>query len=153
MAAKSRKRKVRKTQTVTAGTVIHFEEPSSDRKPKPGMAKVVVQEYNPVSGFAEFLRNHAIIGLSIGFIIGNQMASFVKILVDNFIDPLTKLFFGTAISRQTVTVHFQDRATSFGWGIVVYNMIIIVFLLVIIYAAIKFFSLDKLDKPLEKEKK
>jgi large-conductance mechanosensitive channel len=153
MAARNRKRRTNKTQVVTAGTTIHFEEPASDRKEKPGVAKVIVQEMNPVDDFTDFLRKHAIVGLSIAFIIGNQMASFVKVLVENFIDPLTKLLFGTALSQRTFTMHFQDRAVNFGWGIVFYNIIIIMLLLVVIFAVIKIFSLDKLDPKKEDEKK
>jgi large-conductance mechanosensitive channel len=150
--ARSRKRRTQKTQTVTAGTTIKFEEPKSGRGKQP-VAKVVVQEMNPVTGFVDFLREHAIVGLSIGFIIGTQMATFVKVLVQNFIDPLTKLLFGTALSKRSFTLHFHGREANFGWGELVYNLLIIILLLIFIYAAIKIFNLDKFDKPKDEKDK
>lgn len=156
MAAKNRKRRPLKptnAQAVTTGTTIRMEEPSSERKPKPSKTMVVVQEMNPADGFTDWLRNHAIVGLSIGFIIGNLMAGFVRILVDNLVDPLTKLFFGTALSNQIFVVNFGKRSATFGWGIVVYNLIIILFVIFILFLAFKFLSLDKLDKPKDEDKK
>ena len=150
--ARSRKRRTQKTQVVTAGTTIKFEEPKSERGKEP-VARVVVQEMNPVTGFVDFLREHAIIGLSIGFIIGTQMAAFVKAFVESFIDPLTKLLFGTALSQRTFTLEFHGRVAKFGWGNLVYNLIIIVLLLVSIYLAIKIFNLDKFDKPKKDDEK
>jgi large-conductance mechanosensitive channel len=151
MAAKPRQRKPTTSQTVTTGTTIRIETPKSKRQPKTPVAKVVVQELSPVGGFVDFLREHAIVGLSSGFIIGTQMAAFVKILVENFIDPLTKLLFGTALSQRTFTLQFHHRLANFGWGVVVYNLLIILLLLIFIYATIKFFSLEELDKPKEKK--
>jgi large-conductance mechanosensitive channel len=156
MATKRKRAKPSLTHTVTTGSTIRIEQPSSERG-KPGPATVIIQEVqeaNPAKGFVEFLRKHAIVGLSIGFIIGNQMSAFVKILVENVIDPMTKLFFGTALSQRTLTLHFRDEMARFGWGVVVYNLIIILLLLLVIYAAVKFFALDKLDKKEEdKDKK
>lgn len=153
MATRKRKRssKAGKTHVVSAGTTIRFEEPKSDRSKEP-VAKVVVQEINPVSGFTDFLRDHAIIGLSIGFIIGNQMAAFVKVLVESFIDPLTKLLFGTALSQRTFTMEFHGRMVNFAWGNAVYNLIIIILLLIFIYVTYRLLNLDRLSKEEDSKK-
>jgi large-conductance mechanosensitive channel len=150
--ARARQRRTSQTHVVTAGTTIKFEQPKSGRS-KDGVAKIVVQEINPVSGFVDFLREHAIVGLSIGFILGTQMAAFVKVLVESFIDPLTKLMFGMALSKRTFTLEFHGRVAKFGWGNVAYNLLIILLLLFFIYAIIKLLKLDKFDKPAEKDKK
>jgi large-conductance mechanosensitive channel len=151
MAARSRKRKSTNPKKLAAGTIITFEEPKSGRKPKPSTAKVVVQEINPVTGFVDFLRTHAIVGLSIGFIIGNQMSAFVKVIVTNFIDPLSQLLFGKALSLRTFTLHFHHRAANFGWGALVYSLLNVILLLIFIYLFIKFFHLGEFDKPKEEE--
>ena len=78
MAAKTRKRDVNQTQVITAGTNIRFEPSKSSRQPKPKVATVVVQEINPVGGFFDFLRQHAVVGLIIGFVIGTQVQTLVK---------------------------------------------------------------------------
>src|SRR5688572_13685548 len=140
MTARNRRRKPSKTQAVTTGTVIRMEEPNSDRKPRPSKATVIVQEVNPVEGVIGFLRDHAIVGLSIGFIVGNQMSAFVKVLVEKLIDPMTKLLFGTKLSDRVFTLHFNGREAVFGWGSVVYNLLIILLLLLFIYIAIKVFN-------------
>jgi len=155
MAERKRKRQTQKAEStihVTPGSTIRFEQPHSNRKRKPNVVVVAAQEMNPVGGFTDFLREHAIVGLSIGFIIGSQMAALVKVVVSNFIDPLSHLFFGTALSQRTFTLSFHSRAANFGWGGVVYALIDLILLLVFIYVAFKFFNLEKIDKPKEAAK-
>lgn len=136
---------------LAAGSTLRFEEPSSGRKPKPNPAVVVVQEVNPVGGFVNFLREHAVVGLAIGFIIGLQAQTLVKQLVSSFIDPAFQLFFGQALSQRTVTLHFNGREAAFGWGGFVYQLLDFVFVLAAIYVIVKAFNLEKLDKPLKKK--
>jgi large-conductance mechanosensitive channel len=149
MAERKRKRNTRTSATrlVTSGTTVRIENPASSRKPKKRTSKVVVQEIHPVDGFVGFLREYAIVGLSIGFIIGNQMSTLVKVLVSNFIDPLTQLLFGTALSQRTFTLHLHGRVAQFGWGGVVYGLIDLLLLLIFVYVAFRFLNLDKLSKP------
>jgi large-conductance mechanosensitive channel len=146
-----RKRKSSTARMVTNGTTVRMENPSSNRRPKPRATKVVVQQVNPVDGFLGFLRDYAIVGLSIGFIIGNQMSTLVKTLVASFINPLTHLLFGTALSQRTFTLRFHGRVAFFGWGSFIYGLIELILLLVFIYVAIKFFNLEKLNKPKEQK--
>jgi large-conductance mechanosensitive channel len=147
--AKNQKRTPNKevTKVVTAGTTIRMEQPKSKRQPKQKVTVVVAQELNPVGGFFDFLRHHAIVGLSIGFIIGNQMSKLVTVIVDSFIDPLSKLLFGTALSQRTFTLQFHERVALFGWGAVISGLINLILLLIFIYLAFKFFQLEKLTEP------
>lgn len=150
--ARSRKRPSATVQTITPGTTIRFEEPSSDRKAKPNPAVVVVQEVNPVGGFVEFLREHAVVGLAVGFIIGLQAQTLVKQLVDSFIAPILQVFFGQALQKRTFVVHADGQAVPFGWGAFVYALLDFLFVLATIYMIVKFFGLEKLDKPKKKKK-
>src|SRR5688572_8078878 len=108
MAARHRRRKPNKahtTQVVTAGTTISFEEPKSSRsEPKEPLVMSVVQDINPVKGFTDFLREYAVIGLIIGFVLSTQMTVVVRAVVAGFLDPLTKLLFGTALSDRIFTM-------------------------------------------------
>ncbi len=153
MATKARKRRKTDTQThnVTAGTVMRMESPSSSRKPKPNPAVVVVQEINPVSGFIGFLRQYAVVGLAIGFVVGLQAQELVKLLVASFINPAFQLFFGQALSQRVFVLQWHDRAASFGWGAFAYGLLNFLFVLAAIYVIVKFFKLNKLDKPKEEE--
>lgn len=152
MAAKTRKRKPEsQIRTVTTGTLLRMEEPSSDRKQKPNPAVVLVHEINPVGGFIGFLREHAVVGLAIGFVVGLQAQELVKLLVGSFINPAFQLFFGQALSQRTIVLTWHDRAATFGWGGFAYGLLNFLFVLLAIYAIVKFFNLDKLDKPKEED--
>jgi large-conductance mechanosensitive channel len=109
------------------------------------MAKSV----KPVSGFVDFLRGHAIIGLAIGFVLGTQVQTVVKQVISSFIDPLFVLVFpgNKALSARTFTLHFEGRSANFGWGAVAFAIIDFFFIAAAVYAIIKILKLDKLDKP------
>jgi large conductance mechanosensitive channel protein len=105
---------------------------------------VVVQEVNPVGGFVDFLREYTVVTLAIGFVVAQQVQGLVKQLVAAFIDPFSKLLFGTALSQRTFTLHFHDRAANFAWGDFVYGVIDFLLVLIVIYLIIKVFQLDRL---------
>jgi large-conductance mechanosensitive channel len=102
----------------------------------------------PVGGFVTFLREHAIVGLAVGFVIGSQVQGLVKQATDSFINPLFELLFSgnKALSMRTFTLHFGHRHANFSWGATAYDLMDFLFVLIIIYMIIKLFSLDKLDK-------
>lgn len=151
-----RKRKPNTTRQTAAqlavtGSNLRLQTPKSQRKPKPTVAQVVVQEVNPVGGFVQFLREHAVVGLAVGFIIGLQAQTLVKQLVASFIDPAFQLFFGQALESRTFTLHFRHHHANFGWGAFVYGVFSFFFVLAAIYAIMKIFNLDQLDKPSKKD--
>jgi large-conductance mechanosensitive channel len=154
MAERNRKRntKPNSAQMVTTGTAMRMQSPKSNRRPKPKVAKALVQEANPVGGFTEFLRHYTVVTLAIGFVVATQVQGLVRQLSAAFIDPVSQLLFGTALSQRTFTLHWHDRAANFAWGEFVYGVVNFIFVLVVIYALIKIFRLDKLDKPKDKKK-
>lgn len=103
------------------------------------------------AGFVNFLREHAIVGLAVGFIVGQQAQGVVKQLIASFIDPAFQLFFGKTLSGRTFTLHLFNNHADFGWGGMVYVLLNLFFVLAVIYALIKIFKLDKLDKPKPKK--
>lgn len=155
--AAQRKRRVQKadpTEVVIQGTNLRFEAPKSKRKPKPNPAAVVVQEINPVSGFTVFLREYAVVTVAIGFAIATQAQSMIKQFTTSFIDPAYALLLnGQALSQKTMVVTWHEREQVFAWGSFVYSLLNFLFMLVIIYAVVKFFALDKLQQPKPKDKK
>jgi len=154
MAAQTRKpRAKRSTATVIQGTPIRFEAPNSGRKPKPNAAIVVAQEINPVSGFVGFLRDYAVITVAIGFAIATQAQGMIKQLSASFIDPAYALLLnGQVLSAKTTIITWHGREQAFAWGAFVYSLLNFMFMLVIIYLVVKFFALDKLQKPESKKK-
>lgn len=155
--AAQRKRRVKKadpTEVVVQGTNLRFEAPKSKRKPKPSTAAVVVQEINPVSGFVGFLREYAVITVAIGFAIATQAQVMIKQFSTSFIDPAYALLLnGQALSEKTATLTWHGREQIFAWGTFVYSLMNFLFMLIIIYAVVKFFALDKLQEPKPKSKK
>lgn len=118
---------------------------------KSTVAVIVKSEYNPVNGFIAFIREHAIVGLAIGFVIGTQVQGLVKQLVASFISPLFNLFFGHTLTSRGFTITFHNRHTNFPWGSFIYALLNFLFVVIAIYAIVKLLKLDKLDKPVEKE--
>jgi large-conductance mechanosensitive channel len=150
-AAKRKPRKIPPAQAVTTGTNLRMQPPKSNRHPKPNPAVVVMQEVNPVSGFIGFLRDYAVVGLAVGFVIGLQAQNLVKQLVASFIDPAFQLLFGQALSQRAFVLEFHGRTASFTWGAFVYGLLNFLFVIGAIYVLVKFFQLDKLDRPAKKD--
>jgi large-conductance mechanosensitive channel len=135
---------------------IRFVTPKGQRKPK--ISVIVGQEVpdmvtEQVGGFVSFLREHAIVGLAVGFVIATQVQGLVKQIISSLLDPISKLLFGTSLSEQSTTWHFRGRAADIGWGQILYTCIDFFFVVIAIYIIIRFFKLDKLDKPKDKTKK
>lgn len=153
MAERSRKRVVNPTQVVTTGTTIRIEQPKSSRHQKPKVTVVMAQDYNPVGGFVSFLREHAIVGLAVGFAIATQLQAVIKQLISSFINPLYGLLFnGQQLSSNTATFHWHGRQEQFGWGAFVYTLIDFLFVIAVIYVAIRVLHLENFDKPKEAKK-
>lgn len=153
MTARDRKGGTRQTRTVTTGTTIRMEQPSSKRGSKPKVQTVIVTAPDQfVGGFIDFIREHAVVGLAIGFIIGVQAQALVRQLVDSFISPAFTLLFGQALAARNFTIEWNDRTANFGWGAFAYGLLNFLFVLAAIYALFKFLKLDKLDKVKEDKK-
>lgn len=129
---------------------MRIQSPKSNRRPKPKVARVIVEEVNPVGGFAEFLRHYTVVTLAIGFVVATQVQGLVRQLSAAFIDPTSKLLFGTELSQRTFTLEWHGRAAAFTWGEFIYGVINFLFVLIVIYLLIKLFHLDKLEKPKKK---
>jgi large-conductance mechanosensitive channel len=149
MSAK-RNRHVHPAQSVTTGSMLRMESPKSSRQPKP-KPHVVVGAEEVAGGFFDFLREHAVVALALGFVVATQIQTLARQLIASFIDPAFKLLFGQALSQRTFTLHFHDRAANFGWGQFVYGVLDVFFVLVSIYVIVKLFKLDKLQKSKNKK--
>lgn len=144
----SRKRNANTTRVVTTGSTIRIEQPKSSRSSKSTVSVVVGSDLNPVNGFVDFLREHAIVGLAVGFAIGTQAQSLVKQLTDSFISPLLSLIIRGNIQTKQSVAHIAGRTSlPFTWGKLIYAFINFLFVLAVIYVIIKLFKLDKLDRP------
>lgn len=105
-----------------------------------------------VGGFTNFLRDYAVVGLAVGFIIGQEANGVVKQFVASFIQPWLQVLFGTNIGTRTATVHYGHTPIPVRWGAFVYMLIEFLFVAITIYAVVKLFRLDKLNKRKEAKK-
>ncbi|GAC1503406.1 MAG: hypothetical protein NVS1B10_08460 [Candidatus Saccharimonadales bacterium] len=137
------------TKIVTTGNTVKIELPDGKKRRKPRVS-VVDGADEFVGGFVEFLRERAVVGLAVGFVIGTQAQVLVKQLVASFIDPAFTLLFGQALSQRTFTLHFHTRLAHFAWGALAYAVLNFLFVLFAIYLIIKFFKLDRLDQKKDK---
>lgn len=106
-----------------------------------------------VQGFVGFLRERAIVGLAVGFVIATQVQNVIKQLIASFLDPLTLLLFGNKLSNRTFTWDWHGRHADFAWGQFVYMLVDFFVVVLTIYVLIKLFKLDKLDAPKTDAKK
>jgi len=105
-----------------------------------------------VGGFANFLREYAVVGLAIGFVVGQQANAVMKQLVDSFVKPWVAVLFGDDLNKRVAVLHHGTAPVPLPWGAFIYSFIDFFFVVVAIYVVIKLFRLDKLKKRTKKRK-
>ena len=100
-----------------------------------------------VGGFVDFLKNHSVVTLAVGFVIATQVQGLVKQLVDSFITPTIQFFFKNSLTSDSITIHLSDRTIVYTWGQFANQFLVFFFVLIAIYLIIKAFRLDKLTPP------
>lgn len=139
------------TRVVTTGGSVRISQPTSGRgRQKRSKTAIVVDVVTPnvVGGFVGFLREHAVVGLAVGIVIGTQLKTIVDSLNNGFISPLFGLLFGgSSLVNHASDVHWHGRMATLAWGALVYQVIDFIFVMIVIYVLIKLFNLDKLDQP------
>jgi large-conductance mechanosensitive channel len=98
-----------------------------------------------LGGFIQFLRDHAVVGVAIGFIVGLQSQTLIKQLVTSFISPFITLLVGSDLEHKQWVVQGSPPIT-FPWGEFVYALVDFLVVLLFIYLVVKVFKLDRLDK-------
>lgn len=97
--------------------------------------------------FVDFLRDHAIVGLAIGFVVGTQAQAVVKQLIDSFITPgINLLIGGASLDNRKFFLQIFHNGQNFYWGKMVLVLVNLIVVLATIYAIVKILNLDKLEK-------
>jgi large conductance mechanosensitive channel len=97
-----------------------------------------------VGGFIHFLRDYAVVGLAIGFIIGQQAQTVIKQLIDSFVTPVLNVLIGENFQKNAFTISAGSHHESVTWGKFAYVLLNFVFVMIFIYGLVKLFKLDKL---------
>ncbi len=102
--------------------------------------------------FVNFLREKAVVGLAVGFIIGLQAQAVVRQLVDSFITPILNAVLGNNLEKRQFLLIPGSPETAVTWGKFIYVLINFIVVLFSIYVIVKVFKLDRLDTPPPKKK-
>lgn len=105
-----------------------------------------------VGGFSKFLQEYAVIGLALGFIVGQPANEVVKQFVGAFINPLFQIIFGQNLSSRAATFHHGTKVVLIPWGGFVFALIEFLVVLITIYAAVKILKLDRYIRNKEAKK-
>jgi large conductance mechanosensitive channel len=92
-----------------------------------------------ITGFVEFIREQGVVGFAIGFILGGGVSSVVKALVDDIINPLVGMLFG---SVKTLAMWKLGPVALGDFLSVLLNFLI---LAAVVYFVFKGLRLDRLD--------
>jgi large conductance mechanosensitive channel len=103
--------------------------------------EVVREQY---AGFVHFLRDYAVVGLAVGFIIGQQAQTLIKQLLDSFVTPLLTVIIGQNVQTKSFSIASGSHQAAVAWGKFVYVFLDFACVMIFIYAVVKIFKFDKL---------
>lgn len=99
------------------------------------------------SGFITFVREQGVVGLAVGLAIGTAAGASVKVIVEQFINPLVALITqGIDLSQLSWTVELGKGKAEFGWGAVLSSLITLIATALVIYWVVHMAKLDRMDK-------
>lgn len=101
----------------------------------------------PLVGFAEFIRQQGVVGLAVGFILGDSVKQVVSSIVNDLINPVVGLLLGQISDGNLEGAQLQIGSVIFTWGHLVSTFIDFVIIAAVIYFVIKGLKLDQLDLP------
>ncbi len=100
-----------------------------------------------VTGFFDFIRTQGVMGLAIGFMLGDKIKNLVNSFTLDILNPLLTMLTGTAGELVNAKISFFGADVL--WGRFASNLLDFLFMAGIIYFIFKGLGLDKLDKPKE----
>lgn len=128
--------------------VVEPEDQELKKKPKHHHLEIEPDELvrEQFGGFVHFLRDYAVVGLAVGFIIGVQAQALIKQLIESFITPLLNVLVGEHFQDKSLTISLGDNTSKFTYGKFLYVLLNFVVVMIFIYLLVKLFRLDKLTK-------
>lgn len=105
-----------------------------------------------MKGFLVFLREKAILGLAIGFLLGGAVSKLVASFISDIVNPILGLFLGK-VSLQNA--YIQVGTAKIMWGSFAANLIDFMVVAIIVYYGVQILQLTKkgfLDENKEEKK-
>ncbi len=100
-----------------------------------------------ITGFFDFIRGQGVIGLAIGFMLGDKVKAVVNSLVNDIINPFLGVLLGSGGDLQDAKLNIGGIIVS--WGNFVSVLIDFIIVAAVIYFIFKGMGLDKIDKKKE----
>ncbi len=100
-----------------------------------------------IKDFVDFIRTQGVVGLAIGFILGDKVKNVVTSLVNDIITPFLGLILGSGGSFKDLS--FSLGAVTVTYGNFLSTLLDFIIVAAVVYYIIKGIGLDKLDKPKE----
>lgn len=100
-----------------------------------------------ITGFFDFIRGQGVIGLAIGFMLGDKVKAVVNSLVNDIINPFLGVLLGSGGDLQDAKLKIGGIIVS--WGNFVSVLIDFMIVAAVIYFIFKGMGLDKIDKKKE----
>jgi large conductance mechanosensitive channel len=96
----------------------------------------------PIQGFAEFIKEQGVVGLSIGFIFGASISSLTDSLVNDIITPLLSLLTGNI--DDIAKASWKIGESEIMWGSFVTTLLEFILIAAVVYFVFKGMHLEKL---------
>lgn len=97
-----------------------------------------------MKGFLAFIREHGVLGLAIGFMLGTATSDVVASLVSDLINPLLGLLFGSTDRLSQFASHIGD--VTIAWGRFLTISIDFLIVLLVAYGAVRFLHIKPTKK-------
>lgn len=100
------------------------------------------------SSFADFIRNHGVVGMAVGLAMGTVASGTVKTIVEGFVNPMVSLVVGTQDKLEVQVWHVEiwGREADFRWGATLSAIITLIATIFVIYLIVHMLKLDRLKK-------
>ena len=103
---------------------------------------------NKVTGFFDFIRTQGVMGLAIGFMLGDKIKNLVNSLTVDIINPFLMMLSGT--TGELSNAKLRLFGVEVFWGRFASSLLDFLLMAIIVYIIFKVFSLDKLEKVKDK---
>lgn len=97
-----------------------------------------------MKGFIEFIRERAVVGFAVGFILGGAVTQVISSLVHDIINPVVGLLLSG--TKGIESMYFQVSGARIMWGHFISIFLNFLILAAVVYFIVKGFKLENHDK-------
>ncbi|MBI1863215.1 MscL family protein [Candidatus Microgenomates bacterium] len=103
-----------------------------------------------LGGFMDFVREQGVVGLAVGLVLGGAVATLVKALIDDFVNPLVGIILKSPQGLKSA--YFKVAGAKFMYGDFLNTLINFLVIAAVIYFVVHGLRLDRVDRKKESTK-